>query len=223
MILFGASRFTTMLATIAILGTAGSLSWIILTRTDLKSRPSGAADRASSLSRSAGHASRSKSERSNKFASFGRSERPQSTASSWRDDWDQLRERSAAPRVLADQPGASLQAGGADMPLPVPSIIRSDAESLQAKSPQPAAFSPPPSVESQKRLRDAKPESATAATTPNSPRPAARSYYIEKFVEQGDSGEVKFRYRRQSCQPPNMPDVCFMPQEVRRNIVVERQ
>jgi hypothetical protein len=59
-------------------------------------------------------------------------------------------------------------------------------------------------------------------TTQRSLKPA-RSYYLEKFVEQGDAGEVKFRYRRRSCEPPNMPDVCFMPQANRRDIVVERR
>jgi hypothetical protein len=89
----------------------------------------------------------------------------------------------------------------------------------RAKTPDPPAFVAPLSAENPKRqAREAKSE--PAAATPKLP---ARSYYMEKIVEQGDAGEVKFRYRRQSCEPPNMPDVCFMPQANRRGIVVERR
>jgi hypothetical protein len=78
-------------------------------------------------------------------------------------------------------------------------------------------------TESQKRLmRDPKSETAAGAAS-NPAKLASRSYYVEKFVEEGDAGEVKFRYRRRACEPPNMPDVCFMPQENRRGIVVERR
>jgi hypothetical protein len=223
MSLFGGSRFTARLATIAILGTAGSLSWIIVSHVHLKSGASGRSVDRAPLSRSAGRGSRLKNERSNKFASFRRSERPQPTASGWSDDRGQWRERSVAPQVFADYTNISLQDRGADMPLPVPPITRAGLETSQAKFPLPQVSAPPPPVESQKRLmRDPRPEPAAVAT-PNSPKLAARSYYIEKLVEQGDAGEVKFRYRRQSCEPPNMPDVCFMPQESRRNIVVERR
>ena len=222
MSLFGGSRFTAMLATIAILGTAGSLSWIIVSHVHLKSGATGRSVDRAPLSRSAGHGSRLKNERSNKFASFRRSERPQPTASGWSDDRGQWRERSIAPQVFADYRNISLQDRGADMPLPVPPITRADLATSQAKFPVPQVSAPPPPVESQKRLRDPRPEPATVATS-NPPKLAARSYYTEKLVEQGDAGEVKFRYRRQSCEPPNMPDVCFMPQESRRNIVVERR
>jgi hypothetical protein len=223
MSLFGGSRFTAMLATVAILGTAGSLSWIILTRTDLKSGPTGRSVDHASLSRSAGHASRLKNERSNKLASFRRNARPQPTASGWGDDRDQSRERSIASRIFVDYTNPVLQDGGVDMPLPLPPATRSNPETWQAKSPEPAVFALQ-SVETQKRLaRGPRPEPAAAVAAPNSPKPAARSYYMEKFIEQGDAGEVKFRYRRQPCEPPNMPDVCFMPQENRRNVVVERR
>jgi hypothetical protein len=223
MSLFGGSRYTAMLTTIAILGTAGSLSWIIVSHVHLKSGASGRSLDRAPLSRSAGRGSRLKNERSNKFASFRRSERPQPTASGWSDDRGQWRERSVAPQIFADYTNISLQDRGADMPLPVPPITRADLETSQAKFPVPQVSAPPPPVESQKRLmRDPRPEPAAVAT-PNSPKLAARSYYIEKLVEQGDAGEVRFRYRRQSCEPPNMPDVCFMPQESRRNIVVERR
>jgi hypothetical protein len=44
---------------------------------------------------------------------------------------------------------------------------------------------------------------------------------MEKLVEQGDAGDVTFRYRRRNCTPSNMVDVCYMPLENRRGIVVE--
>jgi len=228
MSLFGGSRFIAMLATIAILGTVGSLSWIIVTRTDLKSGVTGRPVDHAAAPRSANHASHAKNERS-KFASFRRNERPQSAAPGWDDDRGQLRERSIAPRVFVDYTNTSSQDGGADMPLPLPPMRRSDPDTWQAKSAEPAVFALQ-STESQKRpAREPRPEtagasaSAAAVAAPSSPKFAARSYYVEKFVEQGDAGEVKYRYRRLPCEPPNMPDVCFMPQESRRNIVVERR
>lgn len=219
MSLLGASRFAAMLVTIAVCGTAGSLAWIIVTRTDLKSGTARSADHAS-LTRSTSHTSHLKNERSNKVASFRNNERPR--ASGWSDELGQWRERSSAPRILVDYTNPGLRSGGADMPLPAPPMTRSDTETW-AKRPEPAVFTPASAVENPQRLRDPKPEPATSAATPNSPKGAARSYYLEKFVEQGDAGEVKFRYRRRPCEPPNMPDVCFMPQASRRNIVVERR
>jgi len=65
----------------------------------------------------------------------------------------------------------------------------------------------------------------TAAAKAQPPKPhrvAARPSYVEKVVEQGDAGEVKFHYRRQVCGPRHMVDVCYMPPENRRSIVVER-
>jgi len=211
--LFGASRFTVLLAVVATLATAASFWWAVATRADLKSKPSRSADRAS-LSKPTGHASRPKGERPNKFSSFRRNERPQPTLV-WNDYPDQLHERSVAPGVFADA-GPTSQNLGADMPLPLPPIIRSVRETWQTKSPEPTVFAPPQPAESQKR-------GGRDGTTPSSTRLAGRSYYIEKFVEQGDAREPKYRFRRQLCEPPNMPDVCFMPQESRRNIVVERQ
>ena len=219
---FGSSRFTAMLATIAIFGTAGSLWWALETRADLKS---GAANRSAdrtSPSKSASRVVRSKDERSNKFASFGRNERPQPAPIGWNDERDQLPERPVTPRVFVGYANLGLQNGAADMPLPIPPA-RSNPQTWQVKSSEPPAFAPPLPVENPKRqTRDPRPEPAVAATSSLS-KPSARSYYVEKFVEQGDAGEVKFRYRRQACEPPNMPDVCFMPQASRRNIVVERR
>jgi hypothetical protein len=222
MSLFGASRFTAMLAAIAISGTAGTFWWAIEIRADLKSGTNGrSADRALP-SKPAGRAVRAKDEGSNKYQLMGTSERPQPGPPGWSEDRDQLPERTAPPLVSVNYASQGFQSGGADMPLPIPPA-RSEREPSRAKAPEPPALALPPPAESPKRqTRETAPEPAVVAT-PRSSKVPARSYYMEKIVEQGDAGEVKFRYRRQSCKPPNMPDVCFMPQANRRGIVVERR
>ncbi len=223
---FGASRFTAILAAIAICGTAGTFLWAIANRADLKSGASNrSADRALPA-KPAARALRSKDERFSKFELMGKSEPPQPSPPGWSEDRDQLPERTAPPLVSVNYTNQGSQNAGADMPLPIPPA-RSDREPSQAKTPAPPAFALPLPVENPKRqTREPRPDPGpepAAVTTPRSPKQPARSYYMEKFVEQGDAGEVKFRYRRQSCEPPNMPDVCFMPQANRRGIVVERR
>jgi hypothetical protein len=219
---FGASRFTAILAAIAISGTAGTFWWAIEIRADLKSGASNrSADRALP-SKPAARALHPKDERSNKFELMGRSERPQPGPPPWSEDRDQFAERAAPPLVSVNYMSPGSQNGGADMPLPIPPA-RSDREPPQAKTLDPPALALPLPAENPKRqTREVAPEPAAVAA-PRSPKLPSRSYYMEKVVEQGDAGEVKFRYRRQSCEPPNMPDVCFMPQANRRGIVVERR
>jgi hypothetical protein len=232
MSVFGASRFTAILAAVALSATAGAFWWAIETRSDLKASDVNRSAHRALSSKPAGRALRPQDERSNKFELMGRSERPQPSQPGWREDQDQLPERSAAPRVLVNYADPPLRDGRADMPLPIPPAspapphageTRDGAPPWQAKTPEPPAVTASRSAENPRRqAREPKPEPAAAAP-PQSPKLPARSYYMEKVVEQGDAGEVKFRYRRQSCEPPNMPDVCFMPQANRRGIVVERR
>jgi hypothetical protein len=73
--------------------------------------------------------------------------------------------------------------------------------------------------------RHPNPEPTVAAAKTQPPKPhrvVERPSYLEKVVEQGDAGEVRFHYRRQVCGPRHMVDVCYMPAENRRSIVVER-
>jgi hypothetical protein len=74
--------------------------------------------------------------------------------------------------------------------------------------------------------RHPNPEPAVvAAAKPQPPKPhrvVERPSYLEKVVEQGDAGEIKFHYRRQVCGPRHMVDVCYMPAENRRSILVQR-
>jgi hypothetical protein len=60
--------------------------------------------------------------------------------------------------------------------------------------------------------RSEPPPAAAAARKPKTP-----SFYTEQYIEQGE-----FRYRSRPCEPPNMPDVCFMPQADRHPIVVAK-
>jgi hypothetical protein len=220
MTLFGASRFTAILAAIAISGTAGTFWWALHIRADLKSGAGNrSADRALA-SKPAVRGLHPKDERSNKFELMGRSERPQPGPTPWSEDRDQFAERAAPPLVSVNYTNPGLQS--ADMPLPIPPA-RSDREPPQAKTPEPPAPPLPLPGESPKRQTREAGSEPTAVAAPRSPKLPSRSYYLEKVVEQGDAGEMKFKYRRQSCEPPNMPDVCFMPQANRRGIVVERR
>jgi hypothetical protein len=230
MTLFGASRFTAILAAIAISGTAGTFWWAIEIRADLKSGVSNRSPDRSLPSKATSRALHSKDERSNKFELMGRSERQQPGPPPWSEDRDQFAERTAPPLMSVNYTTPGPQNGGADMPLPVPPA-RYDREPPPAKTPELPAFALPlPADSSKRQTRDPKPDpkpdpgpEPAAVAAPRSPKLPSRSYYMEKVIEQGDAGEVKFRYRRQSCEPPNMPDVCFMPQANRRGIVVERR
>jgi hypothetical protein len=223
MSVFGVSRFTAMLATIAVLGTVGSFSWAISTRASLKSESYGRSASRTVPVKSAGRALRLKGGRANNFASTVRGEPSRSYVVGWSGDRDVRSEGSVARPTFLDHSNSRAQDGAPDMPLPAPPFAPSDPEHWQAKfSVQPLNVSLPKAEYQRRLVREPKPEPAVAVT-PNSPKLTVRSYYIEKIVEQGDAGEVKFRYRRQPCEPPNMPDVCFMPQESRRGIVVERR
>jgi hypothetical protein len=245
--MLGASRFTAFLAAVAVSGMAGTFWWALETRSDMKAAAAG--NRAASRvlpTKFTGRTSRSKDERPNKleptkFELMGRSERPQPSlqlnpqpVSSGRTETpDQATDRSIPAAMLANYPSAgpapvsisqspTSLSGRADMPLPaLPAVVaRPDPAPLQAKAPDPLTLlrslpAPPPAAESPKRqAREPKPgQPPTARPT----KPPAHSFYTEKFVEQGE-----YRYRRRVCEPPNMPDVCFMPQSDRQPIVLAK-
>jgi hypothetical protein len=213
MSVFGASRFTAVLAALALSGSVGTFWWAVPWRSDLKAAAGDrSAHRALSLKLPA-RSLRPQDQQSNKFELMGSSERPQTAPSGWSDE--QPPERAVASKVLVYYANPGLQGGRADMPLPTPPA-RSDPASWPATTPERPAFAAPPPAETSHQARG-------PGATPQPPKPPARSYYLEKVVERGDGGQVKFHYRRQSCEPPNMPDVCFMPQANRRGIVVERR
>jgi hypothetical protein len=106
----------------------------------------------------------------------------------------------------------------ADMPLPslpvTPPPAQPDQTPLwQTKFPDPPyliatvpAGSPP------KRQTHGAP-----APSAHAPKPQVQSYYMEKYVDQGE-----YHYRRRPCEPPNMPDVCFMPQAARQPVLAAK-
>jgi hypothetical protein len=152
-----------------------------------------------------------KSDRSNA------SEPTESRFSRWEDLFDRNAMISILPEDFADDQFMAQRDRQPDLARAAPPISWSDPDGPGTTStvPQPAAERRTP------RLADQKPERSHAAM-PRSHKPAARPTYIEKLVEQGDAGEVRFRYVRRNCTPPNMVDVCFMPAANRRSIIVQR-
>jgi hypothetical protein len=212
MSVFGASRFTVVLAAVALSGTVGTFWWAIQARSDLNAG-NRSAHRALS-SKPLGRSSRPQDQQSNKFELMGRSERPQTGPSGRSDDQTQSPERA---KVLVYYANPGLQ-GRADMPLPTPPA-RSDPVSWPPKPPERPPFAAPlPTENPQRQARGSDPGAA-----PQPPKSVARSYYLERVEERGDGGQLKVRYRRHSCEPPNMPEVCFMPRANRRGIVVEQR
>ena len=156
--------------------------------------------------------------------------------SEWNSELDWLSKKAmAAPQGFRETAKPFWQAQAPD--LPVPAILSSSVSRAEADSPAPALSAPPsqPSAARADRQaaperrvpREARAESVHVATSkPQAAKPphriAVRPSYTEKVVEQGDAGEVTYHYRRQVCAPPHMVDVCYMPAENRRNIVVER-
>ena len=243
----GASRFTAFLAAVAMAGMAGTFWWALETRSELKAVAGSRAASRDLPSKFTGRASRSKEERfnkpePNKFELMGRIERsqpslqlgPQSEPSGRTEAQYQTTDRSIPAPLLANYPnpgpaprpfsqrslsqGQGSPSGRADMPLPaLPDVAaRPDPAPWQAKAPDPPTFlsplpAPPLPAENPKRqAREPKP----AAARPS--KPPAQSFYTEKFIEQGE-----YHYRRRVCEPPNMPDVCFMPQSDRQPILAK--
>jgi hypothetical protein len=213
MSVFGASRFTAVLAAVALCGTVGTFWWAIQARSDLSAAAGDRAAHRALSSKPLGRSLRPQDQQSNKFELMGRSERPQTGLPGWSDDQAQSPERA---KMLVYYANPGLQNERADMPLPTPPA-RSDPASWSQKPPERPAFAAPlPAQNPQRQARGSDP-------APQLPKSVARSYYLERVEEQGDGGQVKVRYRRHSCEPPNMPDVCFMPRANRRGIVVERR
>jgi hypothetical protein len=212
MSVFGASRFTVVLAAVALSGTVGTFWWAIQARSDLNAAAGDRSAHRALSSKPLGRSLRPPDQQSNKFELMGRSERPQTGPPGWSDDQAQSPERA---KVLVYYANPGLQDGRADMPLPTPPA-RSDPASRPAE--RPALAAPLPAQNPQRQARGSDP-----GATPQPPKSVARSYYLERVEERSDGGQVKVHYRRHSCEPPNMPDVCFMPQANRRGIVVERR
>jgi len=128
MSVFGTSRFTALLAAVALSGTAGTFWWALETRSDLKAAADNRAVSRSVPAKAGGRVSHSKDERPNKFEAnkfeankyepnkfelMGKSERPQSSPAGRSEDVEQATIRPMAPR-LANYPSPNSQIRGKD-------------------------------------------------------------------------------------------------------------
>jgi hypothetical protein len=104
---------------------------------------------------------------------------------------------SGLPPVRPPEPASWQQTMSPDLPAPLPFT----AAAAVAENPKRHTRSSIPVV--------------PAAARP--PKPQAQSYYMEKYLEQGE-----YRLRRRPCEPPNMPDVCFMPQADRQPVLAAK-
>jgi len=208
-------RLTAILGTVAILGSVGVFA--AATVADLNfERPAVSSD--PSLP----------SKGDNLAAAFA-SQKPDPQSSGWEFDFDWLTRGVPAapvedrkPGRPDDQPGGLLAAGPIAQPdRPVWQADRPVLEPDWAGRETTPAFAGQSAQHPEHLRRDRKPDPPRAAA-PKSHRLAMRPTYLERSVEEGDAGEVSFRYRRRACTPPHMVDVCFMPAENRRSIVVER-
>jgi hypothetical protein len=168
-------------------------------------------------------------------------ERADPKLAGWENDLDWLHQQSVAAvgQAIDNVPtwqtaGLSVSPALADRaaPTPVagePTAVVAPVGSAPTAAPFPADADPPAVRAGTTRTmthaarepagREGRAESARGAKPR---RVASRGSYVEKTVEQGDSGDVSFRYRRRACTPGNMLDVCYMPAADRQRIVIER-
>jgi hypothetical protein len=208
-------RLTAILGTIAVLGSVGVFA--AATVADLKfERPAASSDP-------------SLPSKGDYLAAAIASQKPDPQSSGWEFDFDWLNKGTPAALVEDRKPGRpDDQPGGLLAAVP---IAHPDQPVWQPDRPvsQPdwtgrettPALAGPFAQHPDRVRRNRKPDPPRAAA-PKPHRLAMRPTYLERSVEQGDAGDVSFRYRRRTCTPPHMVDVCFMPAENRRSIVVER-
>lgn len=231
-----ASRVTAFLAALAMAGVAGTFWWAIQTRSEMRAAAANRPDRPLPA-KFTGHAGRAAADRiaardTGKDAGTGRFELAghSTPLADEAAGAAPASEASASTRLRGlDLPGsqvATLPGGRANMPLPaMPPPAQPDPAPVPAKfmepSPAFAAAAPPPQPDAGRRHARASIARASVAPAP-APAPSAASSapkrpssYMEKYFELGE-----YHYRRRPCEPPNMPDVCFMPQTDRQPIVV---
>jgi hypothetical protein len=223
----GGWRLTAMLGAVAFALCAGILSWVIITVADLKSGASGlSVDLSLPSDRGQPNIAR------NDVASFATNlstdlttgESGRTGVSSWESDMRWLGKNSFAPHAL-DQASLGLKPA---LEFPDTQPATAAAQPQFGSQPEPsgqqiASTAPEAIIDHPRRLAHAQSAELSHVAAVKPPHKAAiRPSYLEKMVEQGDAGDVTFRYRRRTCSPSNMVDVCFMPAENRRAIVVER-
>ena len=208
-------RLTAILGTVAILGSVGVFA--AATMVDLKiERPAVASDP-------------SLPSKGDDLAAAFASQKPEPQSYGWEFDFDWLNKGKPAALVEDHKPGQpDDQPGGLVTAVPIahPDLPgwqpdRPGLEPDSAGRETTPALAGPSAQHPDRVRRDRKPDPPRAAA-PKPHRLAMRPTYLERSVEEGDAGEVTFHYRRRACTPPHMVDVCYMPAENRRTIVVER-
>ena len=217
-------RLTAILGTVAILGSV----WVFaaVTMADLKIERAAISSNPSLASKGDNLAAAFASQ---KLAAAFASQNPDPQSYGWEFDFDWLKKATPAALVEDGKPGWSDdQPGGLQPAVPT---ARPDKPVWQPDRPAPQpdwtgrettpALAGPSAQHPDRVRRDRKPDPPRAAA-PKPHRLAMRPTYLERSVEEGDAGEVTFHFRRRACTPPHMVDVCYMPAENRRSIVVER-
>ena len=208
-------RLTAIVGAIAILGSAGVFAAVTLA--DFKSeRPDAASDTAQPPSKDTTLA-----------AAFA-SQKPDPQSYGWEFDFDWLKSGMPAAFVEdgklagpAEQPSvlvAAVPNAVPDQPVGPDRSVSVPDWADQTTTPALAG----PFAQRPDRVRREHRYEAPRAAASKPHRLAMRPTYLERSVEEGDAGEVTFHVKRRACTPPHMVDVCYMPAENRRTIVVER-
>ena len=235
----GASRFTAFLAVLAMAGMAFTFWWAIQTRLEMKAAASSRPDRPAPQKftgrvgqRPDARASdtRTPNTRTSDTRAGGGFELAGHTSAMPADTGAAPGSTSASIRTRfpdLPQTAALQQRGQANMPLPM-LLPPQQAQPEPAPVPVPtkfvdppayaAAAPPPPPPPAPAPAHDSGRRHARAAVTPPpvAAAPATpKRFYVEKYFDLGE-----YHYRRRTCEPPNMPDVCFMPSTGHDPIIV---
>jgi len=230
----GASRFTAFLAVLAMAGMAFTFWWAIQTRLEMKAAASSRPDRPAPQKFTGRVGQRPDARASDTRASDTRTPDTRTSDTRAGGGFELAGHTSAMPADTGAAPGstsasirtrfpdlpqtAALQ-GQANMPLPMllppqqaqpePAPVAVPTKFVEPPAYAAAAPPPPPPPPAPAPARDSGRRHARAAVTPPpvAAAPATpKRFYVEKYFDLGE-----YHYRRRTCEPPNMPDVCFMP------------
>jgi hypothetical protein len=226
---FSAWHLTAGLGAVASLATVGIVWWAMATVSSWH-LPIPSADRALALEPQPAAAAAATSDPTTIVAKSDRGPAPRSEPMDWIfPGWEANLDRTAKTFVLPEDFAADQTKAW-----PNQAARESSAPPREANAAPPAADLAPETYTpthrtfaTHRRLasveRDLPRERDQSRTTsPKLHKGFARGSYTEKVVEQGDAGEVKYRYVRRTCTPPHMVDVCYMPADARRSVTVQR-
>jgi hypothetical protein len=110
-----------------------------------------------------------------------------------------------------ERPDVAVGRKGAAVTQPKTSDLQKEAEVYSRPVPSDRIPIPPVTVAAQIQEPDLKPTRIGSG------------YYFERLRVQGDSIEGDYVTVRRACVPPNMPEVCYLPQSQRVSRPVERE